>query len=154
MTRDPFASREPMAMSQSPDRDGLDQRGQRLQVGGEIDVHVRHDVGGARRPRRLQRPAPPALFEAERAEPLRVAGRPLLGDLVGAVVRPVVGDDDAPPVGAQPLGAERRERIEGDGKLPLLVQAGNDDVERGHSRYSEAPAAAPSIPLLSPHGRD
>ena len=51
----------------------------------------------ARRPRRLQRPAPPPLFEAERPEPLRVAGRPFLGDLVGAVLRPVVGHDDAPP---------------------------------------------------------
>jgi hypothetical protein len=104
-----------------------DQRQQRVQVGGQVDVHVGEHVGGALGPDLLQRTAATGLLEPDDPHAGQLDGQQR-ADLVGGVRASVVGDAD--------LGREREGGVQELTQPPdirtevvLLVLDGYDDLD-------------------------
>ena len=102
-TREPRASRVPIATSLWPDSSGRDQGEQRVQVGGQVHVHVGQDVGVAGdQIARSARPRPGSV-ELDRADAAAARAASAGGDVPGAVGAAVVGDRDPCAVNGNPL---------------------------------------------------
>ena len=115
---DPGAPSEPGAHRQVTvaGQHRSDQREKRGQGGGEVHVHVGHDVGLAGRPGRAERVA--AALAGQDQSLYAGEGRgQLLGDERRAVRAPVVGDGD--------------HRAEGEGLVEILAQARDAGLECG-----------------------
>ena len=108
---------------------GLDHEWEGPDVGGEVNVHVAEDGGGALQPGLLQGAAPATLLQADVGD-VREQLRELLADVQGAVNGAVVGDDDAVRVG-DGLGEELPKPGDAHGQGLLFVQHGDDDVYGG-----------------------
>ena len=118
-----------------PDRDvgvpadqGSDEREQRREVGGQVDVHVDEDVALRGAPHPLERPAPALLRQVDHRH-LGVGVAQPAGDQGGLVGAGVVGDRDleGPGQGAQ-VGEHPLHR---GGQLGLLVEDRDDHVDHG-----------------------
>ena len=112
-----------------PGQQRRDQRQQRVQVGGQVHVHVGIDVGVAASPDRAQRSAPPGPVDMDHAHQ-REFGRQLQGLGPGTVGASVVGDRDA--------GRERKAVIQestqppdGRPEVTLLITDRNHDLDLG-----------------------
>ena len=139
----PGAPRQP-----GPDRDVAvpgqqrrDQRQQRLQVGGQVHVHIGIDVGVAAGPDRAQRPAPARPLDADRLHQ-RGLGRQRQSLGPGAVGASVFGDRDA--------GRERKAVLQESAQPPdrrfdvaFLVADRNHDLDSGLSRDRRRPGSGP-----------
>ena len=130
----PGAPRQP-----GPDRDVAvpgqqrrDQRQQRVQVGGQVHVHIGIDVGVAAGPDRAQRAAPSGPLDTDRAyqwEP----GRQRQGLRPGTVGASVVGDRDAGREGKAVI-QEGAQPPDGRLEVAFLIADRNHDLDVGFSR--------------------
>ncbi len=106
-----------------------DQREERVEIGGEVDVHIGEDRGVGGRPHRPQGPARAPSPPAVRTAPGQLGGE-RGGHGRGGVGAGVVGDGDAEGVREGP----REMAVESDHaavEVLLLVVNGDDDVEHG-----------------------
>ena len=106
-----------------------DQRQEGVQVGGQVDVHVGDDVGGAGAPDVPQRPPTPLAVQVDGLDLGDLQPKPL-GDRPGAVGARVVRDGDheavrepLAEVGVQPPHRGRQDA--------LLVEHGDGDFDEG-----------------------
>ena len=143
-----------------PGQQRRDQRQQRVQVSGQVHVHIGVDVGVAAGPDRAQRPAPPGPLDTDRAHQ-RELGRQLQGLGPGAVGASVVGDRDA--------GRERKAVIQegaqppdGRAEVAFLVADRDHDLDLRFSRnprgrcFSRGPGSerGPEYGISGMHGAD
>ena len=120
--------RVPIARSECPLTIGATRGMQRVEVGGEVDVHVDEYVGVRGLPHALERAAAALLLQADEVDPAVLVGQSA-SDQRGPVGRGVVGDGDPPGPGQ---GVEvRRQRRDRDGERDLLVVDGHDHLEHG-----------------------
>jgi hypothetical protein len=100
---------------------------ERIEVGGQVDVHVGEHLGVRRRPHRAQRPPAALLLQPHDAHVAELGGQ-FGRDTRGVVDAGVVGDGDAGRerelFGEMPM--EATDRID---KCQLLVVHRNDHVE-------------------------
>ena len=113
-----------------------DQRQQRVEVGGEVDVHVDQHVAVRPTPGLLQRAPPPLLGQVLDTH-LGVLVAQASGDHRGPVGRRVVGDRD-PEGPRQPFECLEDPAYRG-GELLLLVVDGDHDVEDRSSLRGRGP---------------
>ena len=101
---------------------------QRVEVGGEVDVHVRDDECSTRRPRGPQRAAPSLLGQVDRVDAVEGVGE-ARRDRPAAVGAGVVGDGDHPAEveALREIGVEVAYRPL---QVALLVVDGEHDVDR------------------------
>jgi hypothetical protein len=116
-TRAPRASRLPIATSEWPETS--DQREQAVEVGGQVDVHVRQDrsVGGG--PDGVHRAPAALLLQVDDVHARQVVDE-LVRHLERAVGAGVVGDRDPEGVGERP-GQVRVQPAHAAGQVGLLV---------------------------------
>jgi len=111
---------------------GCDQRQQRLQAGGQVDVHVGDHVGVAGAPDLAHGPAPALLGDVDGPDVREPLGQPL-GQQPGGVGAGVVGDGD--PEREREVGRQVAVEAHDAGlQYPLLVVDRNDDLDQDAGR--------------------
>ena len=105
------------------------QREQGVEVGGQVDVHVREHRRVRRRPHRAQRPPATLLVEVDDGDLGELVGQ-RVGDGERRVGTRVVGDRDPERVG-QRVREVPVQAPDARAQVALLVEHGDDDVEDG-----------------------
>ncbi len=128
----------------------FDQRPQRPEVGREVDVHVRDDVGVACEPRCAQRPSASLLVDAHKPNTIELALQTPADRGCGVIAR-VVDDRDAR--GPWQLRADVCvQRAHARLQVALLVEHGDRDVDRRLRCLMHASSVG-SAAVRTPRGR-